>query len=156
MKCSTPCNIQNIARVTPGTRMLATSKNSPKKHMNKNKWEVKTHHKRCSTQVHTSVKVSVFVITNSCLVHLFILKKHWFYIWSLWCYSQGNPLHTRAVHAHQVAAGVHKPGEGLGPPLSEKGCSHHTMHLRETLCTTNLPRNRRLPSNSPWSLKPAL
>lgn len=78
MKCSTPCNIQNIARVTPGTRMLTTSKNSPKKHMNKNKWEVKTHHKRCSNQVHTSVKISVFVITNSCLVHMFILKKHWF------------------------------------------------------------------------------
>lgn len=58
MKCSTPCNTQNIARVTPGTKMLPREpqhqKNSPKKHMNKNKWEVKTHHKRCSTQVHLS------------------------------------------------------------------------------------------------------
>lgn len=55
--------------------------------MDKNKQEVKTHHKRCSTQVNLSVKVSGFVITDSCLVHLFILKMHWFYIWSLWCYS---------------------------------------------------------------------
>lgn len=151
MKCSTPVIHKTLLEQHLGQgcfpESLTTGKNSPRKHMNKTNKRSKHITRDVSpTFIHQSISIchhkQLFgsPLENALVLHLKPLVPQ----------PQHSP-HTRAAHAHQMAAGVHKPGEGFSPSMSEKGHSPHHA-LRETPCTTSLPRKRHLPSHSPWSL----
>lgn len=128
MKCSTPVIHKTLLEQHLGQgcfpESLTTGKNSPRKHMNKTNKRSKHITRDVSpTFIHQSISIchhkQLFgsPLENAPVLHLKPLVPQ----------PRHSP-HTRAAHAHQMAAGVHKPGEGLSPSMSEKGHSHHTVH----------------------------